>query len=314
MIIVGARISGASLAINLAKAGHDVTLVDRATFPSDTLSTHLLQVSGARCLARLGVLGEVEATGAPYLRAMSVDYDGTDLSGIVMPRDGYPPGGVSVRRDVLDAILVDRATAVGAAVHVGTSAVDLVRDPGSGRVAGVRLRQGGRLWTAQADLVAGADGRQSRVAAGVGARFYNIVPNERFTYWADYTGARAERLASVHHYRDGANLVIGFPSDAGVFTVMVAPDLEKFPAFRTSVAESFDAAVAACAPLQPVLATATRVSRPVGTTYMPGYFRESPARAGCSSGTRATSRTRRSARASPTRCASPNGSPRCSAA
>jgi 2-polyprenyl-6-methoxyphenol hydroxylase-like FAD-dependent oxidoreductase len=275
VVIVGARISGASLAIDLARRTHEVTLVDRATFPSDTLSTHLLQVSGARCLQRLGVLAQVEATGAPYLQAMSVDYDGTDLSGIVMPREGYPPGGVSVRRDVLDMILVDAAAAAGASVHQATTVARLRRAPATGRVCGVVLRQGERTREVRADLVVGADGRQSRVAAEVGSRFYSIAPNERFTYWADYEGVRPERLASVHHYRHGANLVLGFRSDGGIFTVMVAPDLEHFPRFRTSVAESFDAAVAGCEPMRRVLGDARRVTRPVGTTYMPGYFRES---------------------------------------
>lgn len=252
-----------------------MTLVDRATFPSDTLSTHLLQVSGSRCLQRLGVLAQIEATGAPYLQAMSVDYDGTDLSGIVMPHEGYPPGGLSVRRDVMDVILVDAAASAGASVHQATTMTELRRDPATGRVCGVVLRQEGLTREVRADLVVGADGRQSRVAAQVGSRFYNIVPNERFTYWADYEGVSPERLPSVHHYRHGANLVLGFRSDGGIFTVMVAPDLEQFPRFRTSVAESFDAAVAGCEAMRRVLGNARRVSRPVGTTYMPGYFRES---------------------------------------
>jgi flavin-dependent dehydrogenase len=40
VIVVGARVAGASTALLLARRGLKVLAVDRATFPSDTLSTH----------------------------------------------------------------------------------------------------------------------------------------------------------------------------------------------------------------------------------------------------------------------------------
>ncbi len=43
----------------LARAGHRVALVDRARFPSDTLSTHFMQPRGASYLARWGLLEPV---------------------------------------------------------------------------------------------------------------------------------------------------------------------------------------------------------------------------------------------------------------
>jgi len=46
VIIVGARVAGAPTAMLLARRGLKVLVVDRATFPSDTLSTHQLQLSG----------------------------------------------------------------------------------------------------------------------------------------------------------------------------------------------------------------------------------------------------------------------------
>ena len=50
VVIVGARCAGAATAMLLARAGHDVVMVDRASFPSDTLSTH--------AIARGGVVNE----------------------------------------------------------------------------------------------------------------------------------------------------------------------------------------------------------------------------------------------------------------
>ena len=55
-IIVGARCAGSSTAMLLARRGFKVLLVDRATFPSDTISTHILWPHGAEMLARWGLL------------------------------------------------------------------------------------------------------------------------------------------------------------------------------------------------------------------------------------------------------------------
>ena len=41
-IVVGARVAGSPTAMLLARQGHRVLLVDRAGFPSDTLSTHYI--------------------------------------------------------------------------------------------------------------------------------------------------------------------------------------------------------------------------------------------------------------------------------
>ena len=62
-IIVGARCAGSSTAMLLARRGFKVLLVDRATFPSDTISTHILWPHGAEILARWGLLETLAATG-----------------------------------------------------------------------------------------------------------------------------------------------------------------------------------------------------------------------------------------------------------
>lgn len=68
VIIVGARVAGATTAMLLARAGLKVLVVDRATFPSDTLSTHQVQVPGCARLAAWGLLDKVIAAGTPPTR------------------------------------------------------------------------------------------------------------------------------------------------------------------------------------------------------------------------------------------------------
>ena len=45
-IIVGARCAGSPMAALLARKGYRVLVVDKATFPSDTVSTHVLHPLG----------------------------------------------------------------------------------------------------------------------------------------------------------------------------------------------------------------------------------------------------------------------------
>ena len=55
-IVVGARCAGSPTAMLLARRGYRVLLVDRATFPSDTVSTHLIHPPGVSILKRWGLL------------------------------------------------------------------------------------------------------------------------------------------------------------------------------------------------------------------------------------------------------------------
>ncbi len=55
-VIVGARCAGSTLATALAHRDWDVALIDRDTFPSTTVSTHLLYPNTLARLERLGVL------------------------------------------------------------------------------------------------------------------------------------------------------------------------------------------------------------------------------------------------------------------
>src|ERR1700754_4377729 len=84
-IVVGARCAGSPTAMLLARAGHRVLLVDRAQFPSDTLSTHFIHQSGAAYLQRWGLLPEVIAAGAAPARTLTLDVGPFALRGTPPP-------------------------------------------------------------------------------------------------------------------------------------------------------------------------------------------------------------------------------------
>jgi menaquinone-9 beta-reductase len=275
VIVVGARIAGSALATHLGNQGRSVALIDRATFPSGTLSTHIIQVSGVRSLQRLGLLDDLRSTGAPFLTTLRPLYDGIDLTAEIGVPEDWPPGALSIDREQMDHFLVAAAERAGVVVHLGTKVTSVLRAT-DGRVSGVRIRTpSGEERSLRARLVVGADGRASTVASLVGSRTYNVVPNQRFVYWGDYHGVDLGASSSLFHYRNGTDLVIACASDRGRFTVMVSPGLGGYAAFRKNPTASYEAAVRGCELLRPHMARAELTGRIVGTAFFPGYFRES---------------------------------------
>src|SRR6516165_5544715 len=89
VIVVGARVAGASTAMLLARQGLRVLAVDRAAFPSDTISSHQLQVPGAALLHRWGLLAKLTSAGTPPVRRVRLDVgDGVVINGRFPSHEG----------------------------------------------------------------------------------------------------------------------------------------------------------------------------------------------------------------------------------
>src|SRR5512138_1492745 len=115
VIVVGARCAGSPTAMLLARKGYKVLVVDKASFPSDTLSTHLIHPPGVDALKRWGILDRVTATGCPPIDTYRFDLGRVVLSG--KPGTAAMPVSYGTRRTVLDKILVDAASEAGAEVR-----------------------------------------------------------------------------------------------------------------------------------------------------------------------------------------------------
>ena len=171
VVIVGARCAGAATAMLLARAGHDVLVLERAALPSDTTSTHSLVRGGMVQLARWGLLDAVLASGAPPLRTVDVyRYDGFPRATRLHVKD---KAGIdhllAPRRHELDRILAEAATAAGARILDRTTVQDVLVDQ-TGRATGVRaIASDGSLVDVRARMVIGADGVRSKVARQVRA-------------------------------------------------------------------------------------------------------------------------------------------------
>jgi len=236
VIIVGTRVAGAATALLLARRGLKVLAVDRATFPSDTLSTHQVQVPGCAALARWGLLDQVLAAGTPPTRTVRFDQGTAAFSASIREFEGVDLM-CSPRRLLLDTILVDTARQAGAEVRDSFIAEELTRDA-TGTVTGLRGRtKGGPLVTEQARLTIGADGRHSLVARLTGAASYRTRPSRSmgcYTYWSGVPAQPGGQL----YGRPG--LAVGaWPTNDGLLMTYLAWPAARFPEFRRDVEGNF---------------------------------------------------------------------------
>jgi 2-polyprenyl-6-methoxyphenol hydroxylase-like FAD-dependent oxidoreductase len=81
VIVVGARCAGSPTAMLLARKGYRVLVVDRATFPSDTVSTHVLHPLGVAALERWGLLQRLVVTGCPPIHTYTFDFGPFTIEG-----------------------------------------------------------------------------------------------------------------------------------------------------------------------------------------------------------------------------------------
>lgn len=215
-IVVGARCAGSPTAMLLARKGYKVLLVDKAAFPSDTISTHIVHPPGVDALKRWGLLERVVATNCPPVDTYRFDLGPVVISG--SPGTPDSPVAYCPRRTVLDKILVDAASEAGAEVREEFTVEELLFD--NGRVVGLKGhgKDGGSV-TERADVVVGADGRYSMVADAVEPEAYNEKPPilaGYYAYWSGLpTGGRFEAYSipnrgfAMCETNDGLTLLVG---------------------------------------------------------------------------------------------------------
>ena len=154
-IIVGARIAGSTTAMHLAKKGYKVLLLDRDTFPSDTISTHIIFSKGCLRLHKWGLFEKIKNTNAPVISKMILGMEHVTLQGTPPPIEGVSDI-IAPRRFIVDKILIDAAVEAGAELRENCSVEELLHE--EGRVTGIRGRtKNGNTFTERARIVIGAD-------------------------------------------------------------------------------------------------------------------------------------------------------------
>ena len=243
VIVVGTRCAGAPLAMLLARAGYRVLALDRARFPSDTMSTHWMLRPGVELLDSWGLLDRLVASGCPPVEHLRLDFGDVVLSGTPMAGDG-PATTYAPRRTVLDALLVEAAREAGAEVLEGVSVRDVLRREDA--VTGVTGHTADhRPFVAHARLVVGADGRNSTIARAVGAPMTDdrgALAATVYGYWSGVptdgaeTYVRPGRGVALWPTHDGLTVVAltlprqeyrGGAQDLHLRTLMALPGLRE---------------------------------------------------------------------------------------
>ena len=230
-IIVGARCAGSPTAMLLARKGYKVLLVDKSTFPSDTISTHIIWPHGAEILDRWGLLDRVAATNCPPI-ALNMIFDVGPFAlkgGVTAANDGR--GGFCPRRTVLDKLLVDSAVAAGAELREEFIVEDLVWS--EERVTGIkgRSRTGGRV-EERATIVIGADGTHSVVAGAARAAEYEALPALTTFYYSYYSGFDA---GDIEQYVRDYHAAGCFPTNDDLTLIVVVWPASRFNEVRTDI-------------------------------------------------------------------------------
>lgn len=268
VIVVGARCAGSATAMLLARKGHRVLMVDKAGFPSDTLSTHYIHQPGVARLKRWGLLDKVAASGCPPVHRQVFDVGPFALTGAPPPFEGVATG-YAPRRTVLDSILLDAAIDAGVEVRQRFSVKELTAD--DNRITGIRGRsEGGALVEDRARIVVGADGMRSPVATMAGASKYNEQPAfscAYYTYWAG-TGVETIEL----YPRPDRMLIAGPTNDGLTITIVYWPESE-FPAIKHDVEPHFMEALDLAPHLSERIRGGERAEKFRGSVELDGFFR-----------------------------------------
>jgi geranylgeranyl reductase family protein len=202
-VVVGAGPAGSATALQLARAGARVLLLDRARFPREKPCSEYLSPESTRVLERLGkdVLGAVAAASPARLTGMKVV---APSGAAVVGR--FETFSFALPRARFDTILRNAAEAAGAEVREGVKVEELVYDGGA--VAGVVARDGGRGTgeAYRARVVVGADGLRSVVARRLGA--VSALGPKRVAFTA--------HVADVHDVHELGEMHVGRPGYVGL--------------------------------------------------------------------------------------------------
>jgi menaquinone-9 beta-reductase len=270
-VIVGARAAGSSLAIHLARQGRKVIAVDKAVFPSPTMSTHVIYPNTIARLEDLGVLDEVMAHQPPPLYT-SWYHEGRMFVAPHAPVRGRD-WALCVRRVTLDDILVRKARAEGAQVFEGVRAAEFLGsgtedDPLHGLVA---VDSEGRRTRIEADIVIGADGVNSAVSRHLNLAREKVMPTQTMLYYAYWKGADTRNTQDF--FFECPWICAHFPADDGHHVVTMNGPVEERKSIK-DLEGFYMEKIRSIPALWSRLEKAEKVSRVTGTTRLDGFYRK----------------------------------------
>ncbi|WP_079477826.1 NAD(P)/FAD-dependent oxidoreductase [Halobacillus salinus] len=266
VVIVGARVAGSSLAIRLGQQGKSVLLIDKASFPSDTLSTH--HMSHTDYLEQLGVLEEVEATGLRKIERMRTYIGSAFVEG---PRPNYT---IIPRRDHLDYVLLQKAMQYdGVEVREQHSVKSLLWD--DGHVVGVEMEnKKGQQEQVHSSWVVGADGKHSNIAKWLNASEYETHEPLRPVLYGYYRGIEPLSKPTTEIFLHEGRIGFYFPMEEGRDCLGLEIHPSEFKEMMKDPKAQFEAMYKELYDMERRMEGAELEGKIIGTKGMPNHFRE----------------------------------------
>lgn len=197
-LVIGGGLAGSSTALQLARRGHEVALLEKDTFPRHKLCGEFLSPEAQSALRGLGVLEAAREAGAhPVDRAELSGPDGTVT--------GHPlPGtALGLSRYRLDRLLFRRACQAGVDGRSGTKATDVNGSLGDG----FAVTAGGDTLTGR--MVLGAYGRRGVLDRTLNRSFLD-EPSPYVAFKAHYGGPPSPSPGTIEiHAAPGGYCGIG---------------------------------------------------------------------------------------------------------
>jgi len=269
-IIVGARVAGSITATLLGEYGYKVLLLDRAHFPSDTLSTHFFRYPSLKSFQRMGVFDKVQSA-APHMVDMFNDIEGHTWTEPVTGKDDIDYF-MCVRRITLDAILTDRVKQESNVTFLqGARFTELLRDDES--IIGAEWSDESGTHKATARVVIGADGFYSQVAKLVEPEVEDFEPVRRAMYFSYFKNVLPLEKPTAGFYFQGDRLVYVFDTDNELSLIAVSVPISEFDAYRKDAESEMMSFANSIPSLMPRLKDAEAVAPFKGAGNIPCYLR-----------------------------------------
>lgn len=252
VVIVGAGIGGAVLALELGKRGRRVAIVEREAAPPAIARPEILWGPTLQALQRHGVADAIRDTASTYVEKIEI---GPARPWLTITQADLAAAGVdafSTNPSMTRSIIAAAAAATGnVEIHRGVAVDDLLHD--QGRVIGVRGTRADASFAIEADAVVGDDGGNSIIRRRLG------IPIALDVFPVEFVTAHLRRWTVQPHHlrvwiapeqlRTGlpAAGFIPWPENEGVLLVPLPSD--RANAFFEQPSDLFWSALARVTPL-----------------------------------------------------------------
>lgn len=200
VIVVGAGPGGSTAATFAARAGLNVLLIDKATFPRDKICGDAMSGKSMTVIKRLGLietLQDAESLGSWGVTFSGPGGDQVSIPFLVDENQTLAPGYIA-RREVFDALVFNKAVEAGVTVWQNTTVQELLLE--GKQAKGVAVMRAQEKIAVYAPLVIGADGAYSVVAKGLG---FKQLDEKHYSgglrvYYEGVTGFQPDNQIELH--------------------------------------------------------------------------------------------------------------------